>query len=90
MSVALVARGAMPLPSTVGTASPLIAKKTMEAFRVVLPALAWIEMSSRMPKAEAGFICWTLCMSGCAPATAGAFAPACAAACVTACAWNPI
>lgn len=68
----------------------LNAAKILKASTVVAPIFLTLQILGSIPAAEAGFICYTLCMSTCTAATGGAFIPACIAACIATCSTNPV
>ncbi len=49
-----------------------------------------VQALSSIPGADAGALCFYLCMPTCLSLTGGAFPPACVAACVATCGWHPV
>lgn len=68
----------------------LTPSKLLKTALVVAPAFAALQMMSSLPGADAGIICWTICMSACTGGSAGGFFPLCLASCTGLCATNPV
>ncbi|MGL5626448.1 MAG: hypothetical protein ACRDDW_02875 [Candidatus Rhabdochlamydia sp.] len=65
-------------------------KNLLKVGCVVAPIFAALQMASSVPGADAGLICFHICLGTCLTATGGAFPPACYVACAATCSTNPV
>lgn len=71
-------------------ANHVLDKSTFSKIAKVVALVGATHAVSSIPGADAGALCFYLCMPTCLSLTGGAFPPACVAACVTTCGWHPV
>lgn len=82
---------ARPVFETMQAGATYIASKlTLSKLVKASILLGAVQALSTFPGADAGALCFYLCMPTCLSATGGAFPPACVVACAGACGWHPV